>query len=85
MAAGKVENISAAKIKTDIVAECDALQINLLEDTGIKAYSLLHFHFSNFTSKAVINQSDLEAALSTFFFADCYNIQLAAWEPLIED
>ncbi|CAG9332100.1 unnamed protein product [Blepharisma stoltei] len=74
-----------ANTKTEITAECDALQVNLLEDTGIKAYSLIHLHFSNFTVKAIMDSTKTEAALSTFLLADCYNIYLAAWEPLIED
>ena len=64
--------------------DCDALRLTVLEDTGVKAYSLLYFHISSL--KLILEQagSTYQGSVSTFMYSDYYNLKQSSWEPLLE-
>ncbi|CAG9327163.1 unnamed protein product [Blepharisma stoltei] len=80
-----LEEIHTVETNMDIFIECDSFQIRMLDDTGLKAYSLLHLHLSNFSSKINLKGPYLDVNLSAFIFADYYNLEIAVWEPLLEE
>lgn len=71
--------------KMTVKVDSDAVKLTLLEDTGVKAYSLLHFHLSSFKICTEISELVTQGSFSTFLYSDYYNLKVCAWEPLIEN
>ncbi|CAG9319687.1 unnamed protein product [Blepharisma stoltei] len=65
--------------------ESDAFQLTLIDDTTNNAYPLLYFHMSNFSIFAFLENFAMNSGFSSFLFIDYYNLQLASWEPLMEE
>jgi hypothetical protein len=70
--------------KTCMSLDCDSLRLTLLEDTGVKAYSLLYLHTSSLKLVSEMDSNTMQGQLSVFFYSDYFNLKLSAWEPLIE-
>lgn len=71
--------------KMMVQVDSDAFKLTLLEDTGVKAYSLLHFHMSSLKVCAEISELTTQGSFSTFLYSDYYNLKVCAWEPLLEN
>lgn len=81
----KAVDMPKVSTKTQFLVDCDAFKVTLLEDTGVKAYTLLVFHMSSFKVSGNFEVEKIEASMSTFLFSDYYNLKMCAWEPLIEN
>ncbi|OMJ94539.1 hypothetical protein SteCoe_2326 [Stentor coeruleus] len=63
----------------------DSLQIKLLDDTSAKLTSLLQLQLSNVYGLIVFHEDTSNMEFSTLIVGTCFNNQLAAWEPFLED
>lgn len=71
--------------RIEVVMMCDAMQITLVEDTGIKSVNLLHNEMSNFNAMFVNAKSAFNFQFETILICNYFNMMNAAWEPLLED
>ncbi|CAG9318027.1 unnamed protein product [Blepharisma stoltei] len=67
-----------------VVLLCDSLQLTLIQDKLKKSYELLHASFSNFGANVQV-MPQLAVTFTTIFLMNYYNLNVASWEPLIED
>ncbi|CAG9319841.1 unnamed protein product [Blepharisma stoltei] len=63
---------------------CDSLQFTLIQDKIKKSYELCHASFSNFGVDMQI-MPQLAVNFSTIILINYYNLNVASWEPLIEE
>ena len=83
--ATEAREMPAVQTKMELQLECDSFKITVLEDTGVKAYALLHYHMSSLKASASLDTDHKQASLSTFMYSDYYNLRICAWEPLLEN
>lgn len=81
---------SDVKYSLDFTMMSDALQLTIVEDTGLFPISLVHSQFSNLSFNLQLEDGfALDNGFSMYytsvFIIDCYNLKLSCWEPLIED
>ena len=63
----------------------DALQIDLVKDTGKKQKQILHLQLSNVIAFVELENDSQDISFSTLVYCRCFNRELGAWEPLMED
>lgn len=80
----KSQEVVESKDIFKIVVVCDSLQLTLIHDSGRKSYELINASFSNFGANIQLTP-DLDVTFSTIFLINYYNLNVASWEPLIED
>lgn len=78
-------DIPKVKTKLQVFIECNTFKATLLEDTGVKAYALLSFQMNSFKLNVNYDVETIEGSLSSFIYADYYNLKMCTWEPLIEN
>lgn len=80
-----VPSVPEVRNSMNLQLDCDSFKLTLLEDTGVKAYDLLHFHVSSLKLGVSLHPDKMQASLSAFIFSDYYNLKISAWEPMIEN
>jgi hypothetical protein len=81
----KTEEDEERNDRIEVVIVSDALQITLVEDTGLKPVNLIHNELSNLNALYISVNNGFRFQLETIMVCNYFNLMNAAWEPLLED